>query len=323
MISVIIPVYNAEKWIKKCLDSLIYQTMFEELELVLINDGSTDQSEGIIEYYANNYSNIIYKSVKNGGVSNARNIGIDMCSGEFITFVDADDYFDSEFVENMYNALTAECDISCSGFVAEYPNKSIKRSCNTEQVLNNREAMEAFLIGGDLEPNVVDKLFRREIIGNIKFDVNIKIAEDKYFLFQCLKKVRNIRLIPEANYHYLMNDSSACRSEFSKKNFDSVIISERIVKEIIEEYPYLSELAESMVIDVKCRVYASMYVYNAIYDYKKEYISYKSDIKKFRLRNKLKYSNKKHLIAFIAMKMHPELYCFLKNKLKLQYKGLG
>lgn len=321
LISVIVPVYNAEHWLNKCLDSLITQTVFNNMELIIIDDGSTDGSAKILDSYSKKYNNIQCFHIQNGGVSNARNIGLEKCNGEFITFVDADDYLDSNFIENLYKAIDEECDISCSGFIAEYPDKSVKRCADKEYVFDNKESIYQFLMAGILEPNVTDKLFRRNVVSNERFNKKISIAEDKWFLFNCLKRASKIKLIPFANYHYVMNDTSACRKDFSTKKFDSTFVADRICEEIKLIYPEYLDLAESMAIDVKCRVYGEMYYTKSYTKYRNEYLKLKSAINDFDIKKKYKNSNKKHFFAFIAAKIHPALYCFLKNDMKLQYRN--
>ena len=320
MISVIIPVYNAEKWINKCLDSLINQTMFQDMELIIIDDGSVDNCGKVIDEYALKYQNIRCKHIQNGGVSNARNTGLDMCNGEFVTFVDADDYFDDCFIENLFNAMDDGCDITCSGFIAEYPTKNVV-SCPIEaRCLDKNKTIYEFLIADQLEPNVTDKLFRTNLIGNKRFDATIAIAEDKYFLFQCLKEVRKIKLIPVANYHYVMNDDSACRNGFAEKKFHSIKVADLICDDIKEYYPEYYGLAKSMAIDVRCRICGDIFYNQSQEVFSKEYKKIYAEIRSYSIAKKAKYSSKKHLLAFIAAKIHPGLYCFLKNDMKLQYK---
>ena len=100
-VSVIVPVFNSENYLEKCLDSILSQTL-NDIELILINDGSTDNSLSIIKNYSRKYSNIIYKSKKNEGQAIARNIGIEMATGEFICFVDSDDYIENTMLEKLY-----------------------------------------------------------------------------------------------------------------------------------------------------------------------------------------------------------------------------
>lgn len=321
MISVIIPVYNASRWLNKCLDSLLAQTIFDQLEIIAIDDGSVDDSGRILDDYAEKYDNILVHHIPNGGVSNARNLGIDLCHGEYVAFVDADDYVEPDFLEHLLDGMKEECDISCSGFLAEYPDRCVRRCPSEKMILNHEEAMEAFLLAGSLEPNIWDKLFRREIIGDKRFDTRVAMAEDKLFLFYCLKDVRSITLLPEADYHYVILDGSACRNNFDKKNLHSIYVVDRITKGIRADYPELQDLARSMAMDVKCRIYADMYRNKGYKTYPKEYKRIRRSIRRFPLWKKMRYSNKKHTIAFMIVKISPRLYNYLKHDMKLQYKA--
>ncbi len=323
MISVIIPVYNAEKYLKRCLDSLVGQTMFEEMELVIINDGSTDKSEEIISSYTEHFSNIIGRKTENGGVSSARNIGLEIASGDLITFVDADDYVDDIFIENMYKVVDAGTDIVCSGFMAEYPDgKVVRHSSHQECMLEKMGALSAFLEGGELEPNVTDKLFRRDLIGDTRFNVQYDIAEDKYFLFECLQKITALKMVPCFNYHYVMSEGSACRKQFTPGRFQSLAIAERIRTEVGIAYPQLLELAEVMEIIAKCRVYGDICRWNVQSEYPEEYRRLQCNIRGMNVWRMAKYSSRKHTLAFLAAKVSPRLYNLLKYGLKLQYTSL-
>ena len=322
MISVIIPVYNAEQWLTRCIDSLISQTVFQEMEIIVIDDGSQDSSGKIIDSYAMKYPNIICKHIQNGGVSNARNTGLDLCSGEYVTFVDADDYFDNCFIEKMFSAMDDDCDIVCSGFIAEYGGTNVIRCPKNYSVLDNKAIIREFLVADQLEPNVNDKLFRRSAIGEKRFDTSIAIAEDKYFLFQCIKDVKKVKMIPVANYHYVMNDDSACRLSFSEKQLHCINVADSICESIKEEYPEFYQLAQSMAIDVKCRVYGEMFRFKAQKKYATEFYNLKRDIRNFNICVKIRNSSKKHVIALIAAKISPALYVYLKYDMKLQYRRM-
>lgn len=321
MISIIVPVYNAENWLEKTLESIVNQTLFDDIEVVLVNDGSLDKSGMIIDEYIKKYDNIIGIHIENQGVSNARNVGINICHGEFITFIDADDYVDVDFVENLYKSMDENCDIVCGGFIAEYHDKSIKRCPDKEYIFENEKIYFEFLKGDVFDPNVTDKLFRRNVVGEEKFDLSIAIAEDKLFLFHCLKRVKKIKFLPVANYHYVMNDLSACRKDFTLKKYHSVYVADKISEEIKCLYPEYKNYAESMAIDVKCRVYGEIYRCKAKNSFNKEFLELKRNIKNFGIIEKYRYSNRKHFFAFLVARIHPALYCFLKNEMKLQYKN--
>ena len=113
LISVIIPIYNTQKYLKKCIDSVESQS-YNNVEIILVNDGSTDSSEKIIQPYLQRYENIKYYKKENGGLSDARNFGIDIAQGKFITFIDSDDYISLEYIEYLHQILIGNCaDIAC------------------------------------------------------------------------------------------------------------------------------------------------------------------------------------------------------------------
>ena len=154
-VSVIIPVYNVEDYIDRCLKSVIEQTL-EDIEIIIVNDGSTDDSKKIIEKYINQYPNkIIYLEKENGGLSSARNFAIPYAKGEYIAFLDSDDYIEPEMYEQMYNkAIKENADLVECDFIWEYPNK--KKSDIGMEYTNKKEAIE--------KARVVawNKLYRRE-----------------------------------------------------------------------------------------------------------------------------------------------------------------
>lgn len=319
LVSIIIPLYNAEMWIERCVRSLQKQIGFKNIELVLVDDGSTDHTPMIADALAND-KNIVCIHKSNGGVSSARNTGINAARGTYITFVDADDYVDDSFTSNLLNEILSGCDIACSGFVVEYPNISVKKSASKKHVMDGRQALKEFLVGSVIEPGVCNKMFKRELIGALRFDESFSIAEDKYFLFKYLQKVKKCIVLPEASYHYVMNNDSACHKDFSQKNLDSLYVTDKIVKETKRIDEKLYNVAESMCIDVKCRIYCDIYRTKSINKYKKDYLELKSKIKGYSVIKKYHYSSKKHFFAFIAARIHPSVYCFLKNDMKLQYK---
>lgn len=320
-ISVIIPVFNGEKWLSRCFQSLKEQTIYDNLEVIFIDDGSNDSSGEIIDEFALNNSNVIVKHKLNSGVSSARNIGLDLAKAEIISFIDVDDFLDNNFFERLYNEFDNDIDIVCCGFAAEYKNNTVKRTACKDIVIARDKIIDAFLLEKELDPNITDKLFRKSIIGDLRFDSNYAIAEDRWFLFQCLDNVNKIKIIAEAKYHYVMNDESACRQSFSKKKFDSLIVADKILQVIREKYPEHIDIAESSQMDMKCRVLGELFGFGAKEQYKIEYNKLKKDIRRYSFWKKCKFSSKKHSIAFLAAKISPSLYTFLKNDLKGQYRS--
>ena len=321
MISVIIPIYNAEKWLRRCLDSIVRQTIFCKLEVILIDDGSVDSSSHIIDEYVSRYSSFKALHIENQGVSNARNQGIDIAIGEYLAFIDADDYIDNDYFETLLNGNVDEADIVCSGFIAEYSGHSVNRCVGKQYRFDQEQAIEEFLKGSLIDWNIWNKLFKKSKIKGVYFDSRFCIAEDKYFLFQCLKRVHSVQVLDNCKYHYIMNETSACHEGFSSKKLDSLIVAELISKEIGEYYPSKHKLAKSMEMDVVCRVYGEMYSCNITEEYKSVFNRLKKNIRQYSIAEKKKYSNKKNFGAFLAARIHPKLYNFLKNDMKLQYKN--
>ncbi len=209
MISVIIPVYNAEKFLKRCIDSILHQK-FQDYEIILINDGSTDASRDICTAYAQAHDNISFIDKPNEGVSSARNCGIKQAKGEYIAFVDSDDYVSPDYLSNLINANQAyEVDLVQGGFRkvnAESHDIEIVKCVESEQVFFSKGLYFKFLRGF-----VISKLFKKEIIQkhNIHFDTRITLAEDLCFVLEYCRYVKGIVFIPTADYFYYINEGSA------------------------------------------------------------------------------------------------------------------
>ncbi len=321
MISIIIPVYNAEKTLPKCLDSIIDQTIFDMLEVLIIDDGSTDGSAEVIKQYTDKYTSFKCARILNEGVSNARNVGLDMALGEYIAFVDADDYIEPDFFQIMLDKMQPDADIVCSGFIAEYPNMQIPRQSDKEYDLSKERAIEEFLKANIIDYQVCDKLFRRKVIGDCRFDKRFRISEDKLFLYHCIKNIKKMRVLNVCKYHYVMRDDSACRAKFSEKNLDSFMVTELILQDIRTEFKDKYPLAESAEMDVICRVYGDLYFDGIPEEYRSVFNDLKKRIKTYSIAEKRKYSSKKHFIAFLAARIHPRLYTFLKKDMKFQYRN--
>lgn len=319
-ISVIIPVYNASKWLKKLWDSLLNQTIFDKLEIIFVNDGSSDDSCDVINEITKSLPNVKIINQSNHGVSFTRNIGINNSTCQYITFIDADDFLDYDYFENLLDH-SKDGEIVITGFVNDYGSKNIeKKPIKYEILTNNNEIVKDFLIG-KIEPNSTNKLFSKSIIGNLRFNETYAIAEDKLFVYKYLKKINSAVFIPEAKYHYNhMNENAATKSSFNNKKLASTKVSEEIVEDIKNDYHELLDYALSADIDVKCRVFCDIYKHKAKNKYLKEYKLLRKEIKSFSLIKKVKFSSKKHFFTLLLAKIHPSLYIFAKDGLKLQFK---
>lgn len=247
LVSVIIPVYNGEKHISRCLESLIKQS-YENIELVVIDDGSTDGSEKICDYFAQTDSRIIVFHLKNSGVSNARNVGIDNARGELICFVDSDDYVDIDFVKIMSDKIINN-DIAICGF------NRVKETNQSIKLLKSGELTEEEVIYHSICTNIIsgsccNKIFKSEIINKfrLRFSNEIYIGEDTEFLLRYYKICSTFQYVNLCLYNYVCNSDSVIQIGYNKRNFDLKRLTCLISADKLEElYSEKNELIKKYI----------------------------------------------------------------------------
>lgn len=224
IVSIIVPVYNVEQYINRCIDSLIGQS-FTNIEIILIDDGSNDASGIICDTYAHSDRRIKLKHVKNAGVSNARNVAMKMANGDYITFVDADDWLEVDFIENSINIIRKyNADILLGNHYLDFMNGKSECALNVQQeyIMNNIETVEKlFIMRGTKERipwSVWGKLYRKEILD--MFDVNYSMGEDAIWLWNVLKKAKTIIYNPFSGYHYFQRNTSVMHRQTVKHILD-------------------------------------------------------------------------------------------------------
>jgi glycosyltransferase involved in cell wall biosynthesis len=223
LISIIVPVYNVEKYLTRCVNSLINQT-YEEVEIILINDGSPDQCPKICDEFANNYENINVVHQKNAGLSAARNSGIDIAKGKYLTFVDSDDYINNELLNILKNhidensVLLSMCSylkVNDSTDVSEIviPNKNLK-------LVNDYQAME-MLLDDQSKCTAWGKLYNKDLFKNIRYPTD-KIMEDMFVIPELFRKAKLIAIDSQQLYFYNQEGFSITRSNFNYKKLDMI-----------------------------------------------------------------------------------------------------
>lgn len=228
-VSIIIPVYNSEKYINKCIDSILNQT-YSNLEIILVNDGSSDRSAEICYNYSINYKNIYLYNKKNGGTSEAKNLGIDKATGKFLLFIDSDDYIDNKYVENLIDAADLNnVDLVVAGYKVDYENQnySIDITSRFNKIYNGYEEIREGILDLELSEilNVgVCKVYKNDIIKkfNLKFDVSLDTGEDLVFNCQYLKYIKNMKIIPNTEYHYVRRDTTSLVNKYKNNLLDMV-----------------------------------------------------------------------------------------------------
>lgn len=228
-ISVIVPIYNVEKFLKRCLDSIINQT-YNNLEIILINDGSPDDCHKICEEYKNKDERIIYISKKNEGVSATRNIGLEIASGEYIAFVDSDDYIENDMFEVLYNDLIKyDADLSYCQII----NRNVV-PFNDNILMTSQEALEILVKPyKGLEGYSCNKLYKKSIIdnNNIRFNKDILFWEDIYFVCEYLNCCeKNIVSVNKKLYFYENNENNVSNECFGPGVKTSLLALEKMEK---------------------------------------------------------------------------------------------
>ena len=222
-VSVIIPIYNTEKFLSRCLDSIINQTL-EDIEIICINDGSTDNSLKILNQYAKKDKRIKIVDKNNEGQATARNIGIDMAQGEFIGFVDSDDWVDLFYFENLYNCANFfSTDIAVAGIIRQNKfSKSYHLKFDKPSITDDVN-LKFKLCDVPDKSYVVNKIYKTDSLkkANIKFEDGI-YYEDVIFTPLALYYLKTLVTVPEIYYYYWRHNKSTVRQRNNKINQDSV-----------------------------------------------------------------------------------------------------
>ena len=229
MISVIVPVYNVERYLEECLNS-IQQQSYTDIEVILVNDGSTDHSKTICERYCEEDSRFYLLNQTNQGQSVARNVGVAASKGEFIAFVDSDDIIQKNYLEKLMQYMTEEVDIVESNFTVSKKDFLVENSKETRILFegNSNEAVKIFP-NHVLSVNPVTKLYRRKIVESLPYPEGL-IFEDVYCGIGMLKYIRKIIKIDYVGYYYRQHQASTMHRNFSEKNLDIFTACDKLVE---------------------------------------------------------------------------------------------
>ena len=239
LVSIIVPVYNMSLYLKKCLDSICGQTL-EQIEIICVNDGSTDNSLDILKEYAKKDKRIIVVSQENQGLSAARNTGLDIARGEYIGFVDSDDYISKDMYLYLYNDIRKnDADIAICSYYIKYDDSVIVIIKHDDCVIDNEKDYIKELLKDDYIQNYVwTRLYKRELFDDVRFQIG-KVYEDVYLSCDLLGKVNKICYINKPLYYYCIRDNSISRTFKISTAKDSVSASFLRYCRIKEIYPEL------------------------------------------------------------------------------------
>ncbi len=224
LVSVIVPIYMVQDYLEKCINSILIQT-YENLEIILVDDGSKDECGRICDEFANKDKRIKVIHKENGGLSDARNFGIDAAKGQYIVFIDSDDYVHFQMIEYLIKpVMDGEADMSVCGFVSVDENEDIdieKIECKETIIIDNYEKKSKYYFEDDyLEFTVAwNKLYPSFYFDNIRYPKG-KIHEDEFTSYQLLEKADKVAFVKCPLYYYVKRKSSIMGEDFSIKNLD-------------------------------------------------------------------------------------------------------
>ena len=236
-VSIIVPVFNVENYIDKCLSSLVNQTL-KNIEIIVVNDGSLDNSQNIIDEYVKKYENVKSYIKKNGGLSDARNYGLKYASGEYISFIDSDDYVDVHMMEKMYNkAKSNNLDIVVCDSVEVYGDKKVLKHSNLHY---SDENVKNYIIS---PPMACSRLYKKYLFDNNKFTKGI-YYEDLDFTPSLVALTDKIDFVEEGLYYYVQREGSIMKQkQYNKRLLDIFKVLEKnkmlLYNDYSEEVEYL------------------------------------------------------------------------------------
>lgn len=313
-ISIIVPVYNCEKYISNCINSILEQS-FKDFELILVDDGSSDRSFEICESFAKKDNRVRAIHQPNSGVSRARNRGLDEAKGEYIGFVDGDDCVDKEMYKRLYkNLADNNADISICGIV----NYFLKKNGITEKVrqsqvdgfwiFSGEQALKEALQSRLYSVNPVNKLFKKKLFDKLRYPEG-KISEDAFLIPVVISKAGKVVYDSKPMYYYLRRENSITTSNFSDRDWDVVEAYKNHLNMVSEKFPNLKKVAKfrylwsyTYVID---KIMLSENFENYLRDFKKAFDFIKKNILEIIFNP---YFSLKRKIAVMVLLINKKIY---------------
>ena len=309
-ISVIVPVYNVEAYLERCVESILQQT-YTHFELILINDGSTDSSGQICDHLASQYENIKVYHIENAGVSNARNMGIQLATGSWVTFIDSDDFVTQDYLATLASAaeglnvgfVIASLHHIKNGIVTDIPSHSGKT-----ELWSTEETMKELLMTTRTSFFPVAKLFKRDLLADEKFNTNYHLAEDALFLTELLLKTRcSCVFIDKPVYYYDHREGSATTS-VNRYVFDTIEVYKQIIAQVSQAFPNL----KYELINRECWSYITVYD-KIIFTSREEYQKEKAELRNWIVQHRREiwkdaYFTTFRKVAILSLVISPWLY---------------
>ena len=282
IISVIVPIYKVEEYLEQCINSILNQT-YKNLDIILVDDGSPDKCPKICDEYAKRDNRIKVIHKQNGGLSDARNYGLNIAIGKYISFVDSDDYIDKNMYQDMINELRKNnADIVSCAINNVYSDR-IESSDIEERVYDTESALKDLILGRNLNQTVWNKLYKKDVINGILFEKG-KINEDDFWTYQVFANSKKIITLNKPLYNYIHRKSSIMGQGYSEKNLNGLEARYNQYKFIEKNYPKLSLIAKKSVFFYAIFLYQKLLI--SKHDISESYMYIKEYLKEIDFNNK-------------------------------------
>ena len=309
-ISVIVPVYNVEAYLERCVESILQQT-YAHFELILINDGSTDSSGQICDHLASQYENIKVYHIENAGVSNARNMGIQLATGSWVTFIDSDDFVTQDYLATLASAVEgvnvgfaiAPLHHIKNGIVTDLPSHSGKT-----ELWSTEETMKELLMTTRTSFFPVAKLFKRDLLADEKFNTNYHLAEDALFLTELLLKTRCSSVFIDKPIYYYDHREGSATTSVNRYVFDTIEVYKQIIAQVSQIFPNLKHELKNR----ECWSYITVYD-KIIFTSRGEYQKEKAELRTWIVQHRREiwkdaYFTTFRKVAILSLVISPWLY---------------
>ena len=309
-ISVIVPVYNVEAYLERCVESILQQT-YANFELILINDGSTDSSGLICDHLASQYENIKVYHIENAGVSNARNMGIQLATGSWVTFIDSDDFVTQDYLATLASAVEglnvgfviAPLHHIKNGIVTDLPSHSGKT-----ELWSTEETMKELLMTTRTSFFPVAKLFKRDLLADEKFNTNYHLAEDALFLTELLLKTRCSSVFIDKPVYYYDHREGSATTSVNQHVFDTIEVYQQIIAQVSQAFPDLKPELKNR----ECWSYITVYD-KIIFTSRGEYQKEKAELRTWIVQHRREiwkdaYFTTFRKVAILSLVISPWLY---------------
>lgn len=257
LISIIVPVYKVEKYLKRCVDSILAQT-YHNIEVVLVDDGSPDNCGAICDKYKETDNRVVVIHKENGGLSDARNVAIPLARGEYISFVDSDDWISPYYVEHLYEAV-AKCnaDMGISWFENVFEEKALQskpeESISHYESLTAEECLKKLLYQNGVEICAWGKLYKTALIKELRYPVG-KLYEDIPVTYEAVKQSKKISVIGNVDYYYFQRTDSIQNIAFNVRKMDGIEHCYNVMKAVEVDFPKLKNAAECRYFSTVCNI---------------------------------------------------------------------